>query len=310
MREFMTKVSDYFNEWREDPERRENRLSIVVIGAVAVVIIVLLLLLLWWGHGAQEKRKEEAAKKAAELQNAQEQQDALGAEEAQGLVAATYEEKMKEYMSTDSGEELRQEYLTNTNALAEKIRELQTTMEKVQSEITSIVKEYEGGDVKVTERLAVLEKETGSVVEKINTLEVRMTDLTDVIRVIDGEKIPAIQEQIGELRGEIEQARTDISGIHEKIKELEKEDERLWEKLSKVEKSLETVLENNMKEIDKRIDHLGEDINNLEREFKAALEKMSEKINERMDILSSYALSYRYEEETNTLFLMPNQENR
>ncbi|MDE7247394.1 MAG: hypothetical protein K2N43_05865 [Lachnospiraceae bacterium] len=310
MREFMTKVSDYFNEWREDPERRENRLSVVVIGAVAVVIIVLLLLLLWWGHSAQEKRKEEATKKAAELQSAQEQLSAWEAEEAKGLVAATYEEKMKEYMSTDSGEELRQEYLTNTNALAEKIRELQTTMEKVQSEIASIVKEYEGGDGKVTEKLTVLEKETKSVVEKINALEVKMTDLTELIRMVDGEKIPLIQGQIGELRGEIEQARTDISGVHEKIKALEKEDEKLWEKLSKVEKSLETVLQNNMKEIDKRIDHLGDDIDALERELKAALEKMSEKINERMDVLSSDALSYRYEENTNTLYLMPNQEHR
>ena len=39
MREFMTKVSDYLNERREDPERKEDRLSIVVIGAVAVGVM-------------------------------------------------------------------------------------------------------------------------------------------------------------------------------------------------------------------------------------------------------------------------------
>lgn len=307
MREFMTRMSDYFNEWRDDPERKENRLSIVVIGAVAVVIIVLLILLLWWGHGAQEKRKEEAARKAAELQAAQEQQTAQETEEVQGLVATTYEEKMAEYMSMDSGEELRQEYLTNANALTEKIRELQTTMEKVQEEITAITGEYQDGNAKVTEKLTVLEGETKIVVEKINALEVKMTELADTIQVVNEEKIPVIQKQIGELREEIEQTRTDMAGIREKIKALEKEDEKLWERLSEAEKSLENALGENMKEIDKRMDHLGNDIDDLERELKAALDKMSEKMNERMDALSSDALSYRYEEETKTLYLMPNQ---
>ena len=44
MKDFMTKISDYLNERRNDPERRENQLSIVIIGAVAVVVIILLLL--------------------------------------------------------------------------------------------------------------------------------------------------------------------------------------------------------------------------------------------------------------------------
>lgn len=308
MREFMTKVSDYFDEWRENPERRENQLSIVIIGAVAIVVIVLLLLLLWWGHGAQEKKKEEAAKKAAELeaeQALQAAQEARGDEEAQGLVTATYEEKMAEYMSTDSGEELRQEYLMNTNALAEKIKELQTIMEKAQAEIATVVKEYRNIDTEVTKKLTVLEKETGTVVEKINALEVKAADLSDAIRVIDGEKIPVIQGQIGELRGEIERTRTDISRVHEKIKALEKEDGKLWEKLSEVEKNFETVLGDNMKEIDKRVDHLEDGMNDLERECKAVLERMSEKV----DSLSLDALGYRYEEETNTLYLMPSQGN-
>lgn len=306
MRGFMTRVSDYFNEWREDPERKENRLSIAVIGAVVAVIIVLLLLLLWWGHSAQEKKKE-AAGKAARLQAAQELQTSREAEEAQGLVATTYEEKMAEYMSMDSGEELRQEYLTNANALTEKIRELQTAMEKVQAEITAITGEYQDGNAKVTEKLTVLEGETKIVVGKINALEVKMTELADTIRVVNEEKIPVIQKQIGELREEIEQTRTDMADIREKIKALEKEDEKLWERLSEVERSLENALGENMKEIDKRVDRLGGDLDDLERELRAALEKMSEKINERMDVLSSDTLSYRYEEETNTLCLMPNQ---
>ncbi len=309
MREFMTRVSDYFNEWREDPERKENQLSVAVIGAVAVVIIVLLLLLLWWGHSAQEKKKEESARRAAELQAAQDIQASQEEQDAQaaGLVAATYEEKMAEYMSADSGEELRREYLANTNALAEKIKELQTTMEQAQTDIATIIKEYQGGDTKVTEKLAVLEKETETVVKNISALEEKMTNLSNVIQSLDGEKIPMIQEQIGALRSEIEQTRTDMAGVRERIKALESEDKELWKRLSGVEKDLEKALGENMKEIDKRVDHLDDNINDLEKEFQAALDKMNENFNEKMDTLSSEALAYRYEEETNTLYLMPNQ---
>lgn len=302
MREFMTKLSDYINEWREDPERKENQLSVVVIGAVAVVIIVLLLLLFWWGYSAQEKKKEEAAGKAAELQAAQNLQAGQGERDTQktGMTAVTHEEKMAEYMSMDSGEKLRQEYLANTNALAEKIKEMQSAMEQAQQEITSIVKEYQGGDARVTEKLAVLEKETETVVKNINALENKMETLSEIIRTVDEEKISAIQEQLGGLRSEIEQTRTDMAGVREKIRALEKEDKELWKRLSEVEKDLEKALGESMKEIDKRVDRLGDDIDDLEREFQTALE--------RVKALSSKGLAYRYEEETNTLYLMPNQE--
>lgn len=315
MREFMTRLSDYINEWREDPERKENRLSVVVIGAVAVVIIVLLLLLLWWGYSAQEKRKEEAAGRAAELQAAQALQDSQGKRDAQegqdiqeeGLTAAVHEEKMAEYMSRDSGEKLRQEYLTNTSALAEKIKELQSAMEQAQKEIASTVREYQNEDVKVMEKLAALEKETETVVKNISGFETKVEELSEVIRTLDGEKIPMIQEQIGTLRSEIEQTRTDMAGIREKIKALEREDKELWKQLSEVEKNLDKALGENMKEIDRRVDHLGDNINALEKEFQAELEKMNQTLNEKMDTISSEALAYLYEEETNTLYLMPNR---
>lgn len=315
MREFMTRLSDYINEWREDPERKENRLSVVVIGAVAVVIIVLLVLLLWWGYSAQEKRKEESARRAAELQadqslqDTQEERDTQEGQDTQkdAVAAVTHEEKMAEYMSMDSGEELRREYLANTNALAQKMKELQSAMEQAQTEIATIIKDYRGGDTKVTEKLAVLEKETETVVKNIGGLETKMEKLSEVIRTLDEEKIPMIQEQVGELKNEIEQTRADMAGIREKIKVLEGEDKELWKRLSEVEKDLEKALGENMREIDRRVDHLGDNINALEKEFQAALEKINQTLNEKMDTISSEALTYLYEEETNTLYLMPNR---
>ena len=281
MREFMTKVSDYLNERREDPERKEDRLSLVVIGAVAVVVIVLVLLLLWGYTTAQEKKQKEAEQKAQEL--LQEQM------EEQELTAVTYEEKMAEYMSQNAGEELRQEYLTSTSDLGEKVKELQTTLEQVQKEVEKLIKEnQEEGQ---TEKLTQLEKEIKTVLERIREMEAKYADLSDLIQTIDKEKITMIQQQIQAFQAELEQVRTDVAGIHSKIAALEKEDRALWEKLSKVEQSLAGAMEKELNEIDQRMDDLFRD-----------LEK-------KINALAAEGLAYRYEQRTNTLYLMPNQKS-
>jgi len=71
-------------------------------------------------------------------------------------------------------------------------------------------------------------------------------------------------------------------------------------------------------DLDERLDGLGKDMDSLEKELRKALEemqknneemnrKLDEKLDKQMDALSSEALSYRYEEQTNTLYLMPGQ---
>lgn len=282
MREFMRRVSDYLNERREDPERKEDRLSIVVIGAVAVVVIVLILLLLWDYTATQEKKQKEARERTQELLKEQ--------AEEQELTAITYEEKMAEYMSQSAGEELRQEYLTSTSDLGEKVKELQTTLERVQKEVEKLIREnQEEGQ---TEKLTRLEKEVQTVLERIRDMETKYADLSDLIQTIDQEKIAMIQKQIQAFQAELEQVRTDIAGIHQKIASLEKEDKDLWEKLSKVEQRLATALEKDLNEIDQRMDGLSRNMDDLEK---------------KMDALSAEGLAYRYEQRTNTLYLMPNQ---
>ncbi len=104
----------------------------------------------------------------------------------------------------------------------------------------------------------------------------------------------------------MEQANADVTDVYEKIGELKKEDKKLWERLSEAEKSLETALGDNMQEIDTRLDRLGGDIGDLEREYRAALEKMNGEMDEKVKELTLKTLGYRYEQETNTLYLMPN----
>lgn len=322
MREFMTKVSDYFSEWRDDPEREDGRFPRIFIITAAIAVALIIALLMWWGYGVQEKRREEAAQKAKALQEEQAAKDALDAlalQEAHGLVSATYEEKMQEYMSKDSGEELRQEYLTNTNELSETVKELQEKLEQVQREISEVVREYrENGSSsseKVAEKLTVLDRQSQALVENIHSLETKLTDLGSVIQTVDREKIPAIREQITEVRSQMEQMRSDISSTYDKIKDLRKEDEKLWNKLSGVEKSLDEALDKNLDEIDKRLSRVGKDMDALEKEFREALQTMekelekeiNEKIREEMDTLSTDSLSYRYDKSSSTLYLTPEQ---
>ena len=85
-----------------------------------------------------------------------------------------------------------------------------------------------------------------------------------------------------------------------------------------MEESLKTTINENLDDLDERLDELGKDMDDLEKEFRKALEEvekkneerareLDEKLGKQIDALSSESLSYRYEERTNTLYLMPGQ---
>lgn len=312
MREFMTRVSDYLSERCDDPERKEDRLSLAVIIGVAVVAVVLLLLF-WWGYTAHENKEKAAAEKAKELQAQQ--------ENAQELEAVSYEEKMKEYMSQNVEDELRQEYLANTNEMAEKIRELQTAMEKVQKEVTEVVREYHESTVETKEQkemkaaLTTLEREVSTALANLKQTESKLADLSDVLQTIDREKLPSIDRQISDVRTELERVRTDASGVSAKLETLEKTDQKLWERFSSVEQDLKKTLNKNLGEIDSRLNQVQKDIHATEKELNESLEKMEDKMNRRVEeklaeqtkTFSEESLSYRYDRHTNTLYLSPNQ---
>lgn len=309
MREFMTRVSDYLSERCDDPERKEDRLSIAVIAGVAVVVIVLLMLF-WWGYTTHENKEKAALEKAKALQ-----------ENAQELETVSYEEKMKEYMSQNAGDELRQEYLANTSEMAEKIRELQTAMEKVQKEVTEVVREYHESTGETREQkeiknaLTTLEREVNTALANLKQTESKLANLSDVLQTIDRDKLPVINRQISDVRAEIERVRTDASGVSAKLEALEKADQKLWERFSSAEQELQKTLNKNLSEIDTRLDQVQKDIRAAEKEVNETLEKMEdemkrsveEKIAEKTKTLSEESLSYRYDRQTNTLYLTPNQ---
>ncbi|MDE6845434.1 MAG: hypothetical protein K2J99_06665 [Lachnospiraceae bacterium] len=275
MREFMTKVSDYLNERRNDPERREDRLAIVIIGAVAVVVIVILLLVLWRhivGERAQ-KQYEEAT---------------------QVLETVTYEEEAAEYMSSsDEQENAGEEYLESIEYLSKQVEELLNAMTQVEQNLSETIEQYQDGDDELREQIGTLHTEVSTIVHNLKETQMKLYDLTDIVQIVDREKIPMIQEQILEIRGDMTQVETDITNLYGRIAELEKEDDKLWASIGEMEQTLQNVLNQNMTEVNNQFDTLLGQIESVEN---------------RIGKLVLQTLRYRYDAGENTLYLEPYEE--
>lgn len=337
MREFMTKVSDYLNERRDDPERQEDRLSLAVIAAV-VLVVAALLLLIWWGYSIHGKKEAEAAKKAEMLQKNESltalQEEEQGFEsmqkEAQGLVVSTYEEKMKEYMSQNNAETLRQEYLSDTKALEEKIRNLEQTMETAEKELDKVAEKYSDSDTTQKETVNTLQSSVKKAAENIRQMENKLSELNSAVQSADLETLPRLQTQLSNVRTDADQARAEVSSVRQSVSSLKTEDEKLWKELSAVEKNLDKAIDQNMNAVDKQLGKLSKNYKQMEKDMKEARQQMEQdmkearqqtekdmketkrqmededkKLENRMDALSRDALFYRYDQRTNTLNLMP-----
>lgn len=272
MREFMTKLSDYFNERRNDPERREDRLAVVIIGAVAVVVIVVLLLVLW-RHVAEEKALD---KNSGELH---------------ALETATYEEDAAEYMSAGVGQEtVGEDYLTSIEYLSRQVEELLAAMTQVEQNLSETNEQYQEENVELREQIRTLQTEVSTIVQNLKETQTKLYDLTDIIQIIDREKIPMIQEQILEIQGDMNQVQIDITNLYSKIAALEQEDAKLWESMGAMEQTLKTVLNQNMTEVNNQFDTLLGQIETVEN---------------RIGKLTVQTLRYRYDAGENTLYLEP-----
>ena len=272
MREFMTRVSDFLNERRSDPERREDRLAIVIIGAVAVVIIVILLLILW-RHIAEGRAQKESR------------------EEMQMLETATYEEDMSEYMSAGDGwETMGEDYLESIEYLGRQVEELLAAMTQVEQNLSETIEQYQEANDELRGQIGTLHTEVSTIVQNLKETQTKLFDLTDIVQVMDREKIPMIQQQILEIQGDMKQVQTDITKLYAGIAALEQEDAKLWESMSTMEQTLRTVLDQNMAEVNNQFDTLLGQLTTVEN---------------RIGKLAMQTLRYRYDADENTLYLEP-----
>ena len=279
MREFMTKVSDYLNERRNDPDKREDRLAIVIIGAVAVVVIVILLLILW-RHAAEDRAREES-------------REELRAKRKM-LETAEHEEEASEYMSQSSEQDtVGEDYLSSIEYLSRQVEELLSAMTQVEENLTATMEQYQEDDDKLRQQIGAIRTEVNTIVQNLKETQTKLYDLTDIVQIMDKHKIPMVQEQILEIQGNMKQVQTDITNLYAKITALEQEDKKLWESIGELEQTLQTVLNQNMTEVNNQFDTLLGQLKTVEN---------------RIGKLAVQTLKYRYDAGENTLYLEPYEE--
>lgn len=300
----MTKLSDYISERRNDPEKNGNLFVFCMIG-VAIIIIAILCLLLLWRKNADQKEKEPA------------------------FETDTFTETTEPVMSpSDENGELKQQYLYNIETLGEKVRELMQSMTEVKETLEGAVTTQREDNTELIKQVKEITGDITSLITRLDNTRNQLYDLTDIINVMDTDTIPVIQAQITMVEEQMAQVHTDISDIYKKIDALEATDGELQARIDKIEGNLKDSVEQNItnitnqfadmsthiRQIEEQIgdsrtqigdlwskaENLQEQIGNLQTQFQEQIENLYAQLDE----LSAKFLRYRYEEETNTLYLM------
>ncbi|MDE7017829.1 MAG: hypothetical protein K2P65_09695 [Lachnospiraceae bacterium] len=275
MKEFMTRVSDYLEERRNNPEKNGNFMIFGMLGVVAIIIIILCLLLLWRRNMDRQEKENEQAKK---------------------MSVETFAYVPEIRLSQASDDELKQEYLDNIQYMKEKVKELLDSMMKVKETLEETVIAQQSDNAFLQKQVDEIAGDVNNLVLQLENTQNQLYDLTDLVNVMNQKTIPMIQEQITQIEQQMSKVNADISNIYEKLAMLETTDEELRAKLNEVEKKLKESSEQNMIDITNKFDHI--DIR---------LQKIEMEIQERINELASSMLRYRYDAETNTLYLSPNQ---
>ena len=180
------------------------------------------------------------------------------------LTAETYEYIPEVVMAEPSNdEELKQEYLNNMQYLEEKVEDLLQSLTEIQKSLEETIITQQGDNVYLQEQVDKITEEIKNMIIQMQNTQNELYDITDMINIMNKETIPVIQEQISEMEKQINQVNIDIADIYSKIEALETTDAELKVK-----------------------------IDGLEGKIKSSMVELTEQF-----------LRYRYEKESNTLYL-------
>ena len=135
-------------------------------------------------------------------------------------------------------------------------------------------------------QIHTVQQQVSQLVQELKETQVQLYDLTDLIQVLNVTTIPLIQQQLAEVQTQMVQMKTDITTLYSKIAALEKEDERLWAGIQGLEEKLTKTLDGTVNDMTSQI----------------------EQTNQRIEEMLGRTLQYRYDAQTNTLYLMPGKE--
>lgn len=261
MQEFMTKVSDYISEWRNDPERQGSMTPFIIMGVAILIILLFCLLLLWYRRTViKEEVKEETVVQTP-------------------------------FMGDALSEEVREEYLTSIQYLESEVDELLTNLTLMQEALEEALTVHQEDNTFLWEQITLVVDEVNSIILELHNTQSELYDLTDIVNIMRSETIPEIQEQITRIKEQVDLASADIENIYEKIAALEEADDELRAKIKALEDSFTVAAEQNKQDVTNQF----QDVSN---QFQNVFEQIQE--------LSAWMLRYRYDDQTNTLYLFPN----
>ncbi len=298
MREFMTKVSDYISERRNDPEKNGNFVILCVIGIVILASIILCLMLLWQKNAGREQMKAEVFTETPEVM----------------------------FAVNPAEEELKQQYLVDIEYFGEKIEELSESMSRIKETLETTVAAQED-NLLLREQVEEIAGGITNFLTKIQKTQDTLNELNELVKVMDSKSIPVIQKQISEIEKQMGQVDTDISAIYSKIDALETTDSELKIKIGEIQGALKTSIEQNVSDITNRFESMNvqiqqminqledarKEIEDTQKELgdtKGQVEDAKKQIGdaqERLQELKIQTLRYRYDEADNTLYLYENQ---
>lgn len=298
MREFMTRVSDYISERRNDPEKNGNFIVLCVIGMVMLASIILCLLLLWRKNAGGEQMKAEGFAETPETM----------------------------FAGNPMEEELQQQYLMDIAYFGEKIEELTESMSRIKEtlETTTAVQE---DNLLLREQVEEISGGITGFLTKMQNTQEALNGLNELVKVMDSKTIPVIQKQIVEIEKQMEQADTDISAIYGKIDALETTDSELKIKIREIQGALKTSIEQNVADIMNRFESVNAQIQQTIEQLEDARKQLEDTqkdlgdtkgqvedakkqigdTQERIRELRTQTLRYRYDEAERTLYLYEEQ---
>lgn len=346
MKEIMTEVTVNAGENEKESKKNSNMMIIYAMGAIVLVVCILCLLMLWRKIADRNNTvlKSETYTEAVDAVMANAPNEDLSElqkttiEESHEINVSerVQEEEIRQQYLTDMEylrekvESLLQFMSTTKDALEKVVKEqegdvlLKEQVSEITSKIVRLMIQLQTEQERISElkeALTVMNNETildvqGNISEikaQMNTMDSDISDIytqIDSLKTSDAELQKEIEEIEKNLKTSAEQNMKDIlnqfDSINDKMQQMEGDTQT---KIEEVEKNLKTSAEQNMTNVTNQFNSMSDKMQQMEGDTQTKVENIQKEISSiqnNIQQIESQLLRYRYEAESNTLYLYPN----
>ncbi|MDE7283494.1 MAG: hypothetical protein K2N85_07930 [Lachnospiraceae bacterium] len=346
MKEIMTEVSVNAGENEKECKKNSNMMIIYVMGAIVLVVCILCLLMLWRKIADRNNTvlKSETYTEAVDAVMANAPNEDL-TELQKTTIEESYEisvseraqeEEIRQQYLTDMEylrekvESLLQFMSTTKEALEKVVKEqegdvlLKEQVNEITSKIVKLMIQLQTEQERISElkeALTVMNNETildvqGNISEikaQMNTIDSDISYIytqINSLKTSDAELQKEIEEIEKNLKTSAEQNMKDIlnqfDSINDKMQQIEGDTQT---KIEEVEKNLKTSAEQNMTNVTNQFNSMSDKMQQMEGDTQTKVENIQKEISSiqnNIQQIESQLLRYRYDAESNTLYLYPN----